>query len=71
MMQLFVFGKGFLKVYSMKTLTDIPQAIKLFAKEVWAPDCFVCDPQANQKSKEVRDFCSQIGTTLGVLEEST
>ena len=71
MMQLFVSDKGFLKVYGMKTQKDIPAAMKLFAKEVGAPDCFVCDPQSNQKSKEVRDFCSQIGTTLKVLEEST
>ena len=71
MMQLFVSDKGFLKVYGMKTVKDIALAVKLFAKEVGAPDCFVCDPQANQKSKEVRDFCSQIGTTLRVLEEST
>ena len=71
MMQLFVSDKGFLKVYGMKSLKEIPQAMKMFAKEVGAPNCFVCDPQSNQKSKEVRAFCQQIGSTLRVLEERT
>ena len=47
MMQLFVSDKGFLKVYGMKSTKDIPLVMKLFAKEVGAPDCFVCDPQVN------------------------
>jgi hypothetical protein len=64
MMQILVSDKGFEKVYRMKSLKDIPAAIKLFAKEVGAPNAFVCDPQANQKSQEVKDFCHKIGSTL-------
>ena len=71
MMQIFVSDKGFVKVYGMKSLTEIPAAIRLFAKEVGAPNCFVCDPHANQKSKEVREFCHKIGSTLRLLEERT
>ena len=71
MIQLFVSDKGFLKVYGMKSVKDIPAAMKMFAKEVGAPNCFVCDPHKNQKSKEVREFCHRIGTTLRVLEERT
>jgi hypothetical protein len=54
MMQIFVSDKGFVKVYGMTSQTDIPKAMKLFAKEVGAPNTFVCDPHPNQKSKEVR-----------------
>ena len=70
-MQIFVSDKGFVKVYGMASVTQISQAIRLFDKEVGVPNCFVCDPQANQKSKEVRDFCHRIGTTLRILEERT
>jgi hypothetical protein len=71
MMQIFVSDKGFVKVYGMTSQTDIPKAMKLFAKEVGAPNTFVCDPHSNQKSKEVRAFCLKIGCTLRVLEEGT
>jgi hypothetical protein len=71
MMQLFVSDKGFVKVYGMKGLTEIPLAVKMFAKEVGAPNAFVCDPHRNQKSQEVRNFCNKIGSTLRVLEEGT
>ena len=71
MMQIFVSDKGFVRVYGMTSVTQIPQAMKLFAKEVGTPNCFVYDPHANQKSKEVRDFCHSIGITLRILEERT
>ncbi|KAL7503301.1 hypothetical protein ACHAXN_002533 [Cyclotella atomus] len=71
MMQIFVSDKGFVKVYVMTSQTEIPKAMKLFAKEVGAPNAFVCDPHPNQKSKEVRSFCQKIGSTLRVLEEGT
>ena len=32
---------------------------------------FIADPFPSQKSKEVRQFCHKIGTTLRLLEEST
>ena len=70
-MQLFVSDKGFVKVYGMKTVKDIPAAMRAFAKEVGAPNCFVCDPHPNQKSDEVKSFCNRIGSTLRLLEEST
>ena len=71
MMQLFVSDKGFIKVYGMTSVKQIPQAMKMFAKEVGAPNCFVCDPHANQKSKEVKEFCHKINSTLRLLEERT
>jgi hypothetical protein len=46
-------------------------ALKMFAKEIGAPDVIVCDYGGEQKSKSVKKFCYQIGTTLRYLEEST
>eukprot|EP00956_Cyclotella_meneghiniana_P022884 scaffold43789_cov35-Cyclotella_meneghiniana.AAC.2 len=70
-MQIFVSDKGYVKVYGMKSVTEIPQAVKLFAKEVGAPNVFICDPHKNQLDKRIREFCLKIGTTLRALEEST
>ena len=71
MMQLFVSDKGFVKVYGMKSESEIPKAQRMFVKEVGAPNAFICDPHSAQKSKEVRNFCHQIGSTLRLLEERT
>ena len=71
MMQLFVSDKGFVKVYGMKTVKDIPDAIKLFCKEVGVPKAIIVDPHPNQTSDKVRNFCRKVGTTLSVLENST
>ena len=43
----------------------------MFAKEVGVPLYLIIDPHKCQNSKGVRQFCHKIGTTLGVLEEST
>ena len=70
-MQLFVTDKGFVYVVPMSTKGDVPKAIKLFAKEVGAPDAIICDAAHEQISKEVRSFCLKMGTTIRVLEEDT
>ena len=31
----------------------------------------VADPHPNHKSKELKDFCNKMGTTLSLLEQST
>jgi len=49
----------------------LPKALKQFAKEIGAPDAVICDAAGEQTSKEVKEFCNQIGTTLHVLEENT
>ncbi len=46
-------------------------AVKQFAKEVGAPDAFVCDMSGEQMSNDMRNFCNEIGTTLRALEEGT
>ena len=70
-MQMFVSDKGFVKVYSMRTVSEYPQALKMFTKDVGVPDVLVADPHPSNKSKDVRDFCNKIGTTLRILKEST
>ena len=41
----------------------------MFAKEVGVPLYLITDPHPIQKSKEVRQFCHKIGTTIRLLEE--
>jgi hypothetical protein len=45
--------------------------LKQFAKDIGAPGVLVCDPHPAQTKREVREFCTQIGTTLKVLEAET
>ena len=62
--QLFVTDKGFIYVVPMKRKSEVLAAIKLFAKEVGAPDAIVSDMAKEQVSQDVRNFCNTIGTTL-------
>ena len=68
--QLFVSDKGFVFVVPMKRKYKASLALKMFAKEIVAPDATICDAAGKQKLKEVRKFCHQIGTNLLYLEES-
>ena len=69
--QLFVTDKGFIYVVPMKCKSEVLAAIKLFAKEVGAPDAIVSDMAKEQVSQDVRNFCNTICTTLRALEEGT
>ena len=55
----------------MKRKSEVLLAIKLFAKEVGAPDSVVADMSGEQMSTEVKKSCNDIGTTLRALEEGT
>ena len=55
----------------MKRQQDYVLALKQFAKDVGAPNVLVCDPHPAQTKREVCEFCTQIGTTLKVLEAET
>ena len=70
-MQIFVSDKGYVKVYPMSKVSKYPQALKKFAKDVGAPEVLIADPHPVHKSKDVKAFCNQIGTTLKILEEYT
>jgi hypothetical protein len=69
--QLFVSDKGFVYVVPMRRKSDIPQAVKQFAKEIGAPDAIISDSAREHKSLEVRKLCLNMGTELRVLEEGT
>ena len=69
--QLFVTDKGFVYVVPMKRKGEVYMAMKQFAKEIGAPTAFVADMSGEQMSKEVKQFCNEIGTTLRALEEGT
>ena len=68
-MQLFVSDKGFIKVYGMKSKSELPQALKLFSKEFGVPNAFILNSFGEQTSNFVCAFCHKIGTTLRILEE--
>ena len=71
MMQLFVSDKGFVKVYGMKSTSNFLGAVRMFCKEVGAPNAFIVDPHPSQKSEKVKQFLNKVGTSLRILEEST
>ena len=58
-------------VYPMKKESEYPLALKLFAKEVGAPNILVCDGSKTQNQRDVKTFLTQIGTTLKTLEAET
>ena len=69
--QLFVSDKGFVAIYPMRHQRDYLSALKLFAKDVGAPEVLVCDSHPTQKKREAKEFCTSIGTSLRVLEART
>ena len=60
-MQLFVSDTGYMFVYPMKLKTEIPNAVKAFAKEIGVPTSLICDPEGTQTSRELKknlkDMC--------------
>ena len=70
-MQLFVSDKGYVFVVQMHSASEFPNDLRLFTKEVGVPMYLISNLHPSQKSKEVRQFCHKIGTTLRLLEEST
>jgi len=69
--QIYVSDKAFMDVHPMRDVKSFPLSLRRFAKEVGAPNVLVCDPHPSQKSREVKEFCNLIGTTLRVLEANT
>ena len=69
--QLFVTDCGFIHVVPMRSKLEVISAMKEFVKTIGAPDAIVSDSSGEQKSKDVRKFLSDIGTTLRLLEEGT
>ena len=55
----------------MRSRSDVLLRVKQFAKEVGVPDAIICDGAGKHKSNDIKNFCSQIGTTLRLLEQGT
>lgn len=70
-MQLFVSDMGFIFLVPMRSKSQVPAAIKLFAKHIGAPDAIISDPSGEQTLQEVKSFLQKIGTSLSLLEEGT
>ena len=46
-------------------------ALKMFAKDIGAPNTIICDADREHISQPVRQFCDRISTSIRVLEEGT
>ena len=69
--QLFVTDKGLVYAVPMRNKSEVLQAVKLFAKEVGAPNAIIFYMYGEQTSKDLRKFCAEIGTMLKFFEEGT
>ena len=58
-MQLFVTYKGFFRVVPMTKKIEVPMALKMFAKDIGAPDAIIYDAAHEQISKEIFLFLLQ------------
>ena len=65
--KLFVTDQGFFHVIPMTNKSEVPMDLKMFAKDICAPDAIICDAAREQIFKEVRYFCYKIGTSIRVL----
>jgi hypothetical protein len=50
-LQLFVLDKDYIVVYPTMKEAEYPLALKLFAKEVGAPDVLICDGSKTQNQR--------------------
>jgi hypothetical protein len=63
--------KDYIAIYPMKREDEYILALKEFAKDVGAPAVLTCDSARTKKKSEVKEFCTEIGTSLHVLEAET
>ena len=70
-MQIFVSDEGYVFIAAMKSVSEFPNALKMFAKEVGVPEAIISESHKFHKLKEVQQFCHKLGTTIRVLEGST
>ena len=63
-MQLFVSDTGFMYVYPMKEKSEIPNAVKAFAKEIGVPLSLILDPEGTQRSHKFDKITKDIYVDL-------
>ena len=52
-MQIFVSDKGYVFISAMKSVSEFPKALKMFAKEVGVPEAIISESHKYHKLKEV------------------
>ena len=70
-MQLFLSDKGFVIVVPIKSKSEFPEALNLFAKEVRVPTQLIMDPTGEQSSNRSKKLAHDMGLDMRYLEEST
>lgn len=70
-MQPFVLDAGFVYVISMKSKTEIIQAVEQFVKEIGVPTALIIDPKGTQRAMNVKKKASDIGYPLKFFERKT
>ena len=70
-MQLFVSDTGFMYVYPMKSKSEIPLAVKAFAKEIGVPISLILDPDGTQKLHKLDNVTREMGCKLKFLMRRT
>lgn len=66
-MQLFVSDTGFMFVYPMKSKSEIPDAVKAFAKEIGVPVSLILDPEGTQKSNKLDKIAKDMGVQIQIF----
>ena len=66
-MQLFVSDTGFMYVYSMKSKSEIPMAVKPFAKEIGVPISLIINPEGTQRSHKLDNVTKEMICKLKFL----
>ena len=69
--QLFITDKVSVYVVRMRLKVEVLQEVKLFSKDIGAPEAIICDEVGEQTSNNIQKVCRDIGTTFRVLEEVT
>ena len=52
-MQIFVSDKGYVFISAMKSISEFPKALKMFAKEVGVPEAIIANSHKCHELKEV------------------
>ena len=66
--QLFVTDKVFIYVVPMISKAEAQKSVNQFAKEIGSPEAIICDMAIEKMALKLRKFCSNIVTTLRVVE---
>ena len=69
--QIFTTDREFIAAYPLQSKAQVKQAIRLFCKEIGVPSVFIGDQTGEQTSNDVRQYITNVGSSLRLLEEGT